>query len=101
MPTYQKSDGQRVEKSIIDRRTREGKEAALEAQRDEFGYNFCVKCQNNGSGRRLHCAHIISVNEAQKTSRAELAWLPSNIEILCDRCHEEFDGLNTQLNFNR
>lgn len=101
MPTYQTSDGQRVEKSIIDRRTREGKEAALEAQRDEFGFNFCVKCNNNGNGRRLHCSHIISVKEAQETGRAELAWLLLNIQILCEVCHAEFDGLNVQLNFNK
>lgn len=101
MTKYSTSAGQAVEKSIIDRRTREGKAEALEAQRDEFGYNFCVKCGNNGSGRRLHCSHIVSVKEAQETSRAELAWLPSNIQILCEVCHAEFDGLNTQLNFNR
>lgn len=95
MATYQTSDGQRVEKSVIDRRTREAKAKRLEWQRNEHGYNFCEDqsdghiCGHNGAGTYLDCSHEISVNECQKSKRTELAWdWQNNILIRCRMHHK-------------
>jgi len=90
MNHYYTSTGERVSKSRIDALVRNAKEKALELQREEHGYNFCVECKRSG-GVRLDCSHTISVDMAQKTRRTELAWDVNNIRILCRFHHEEHD----------
>lgn len=92
MPTYKTSDGQRVEKSVIDHRTREAKKKRLDWQLSEFNYNFCEDCGRNGNGEWLDCSHEESVNTSQKEGRAELAWdWENNIKIRCRPCHKRHD----------
>lgn len=91
MNHYYTSKGERISKSRIDALVRNAKEKALNLQRDEFGYNFCVECKRSG-GVRLDCSHTISVDEAQKTRRTELAYDVSNIKIRCRSCHIKHDS---------
>ena len=90
MNHYHTSDGERVAKSIIDSRVREAKSNALSEQFWEFGYNFCTDCLS--SNGRLDCSHTISVDEAQKTRRTELAWDVENIKVRCRDCHIKHDS---------
>ncbi len=90
MNHYYTSDEERVSKTLIDARTRKAKANALSRQYWEFGYNFCVDCLRS-SGVMLDCSHTISVNDAQKTRRSELAWDVDNIQIRCRECHIEHD----------
>lgn len=90
MNHYYTSDEERVAKSIIDSNVRKAKSNALSEQFWEFGYNFCVDC--NTSNGRLDCSHTISVDEAQKTRRTELAWDENNIKVRCRECHIKHDN---------
>lgn len=92
MNHYYTSDGERVSKSVIDRKVREAKANALSLQFWEYGYNFCTDCLRS-SGVYLDCSHNISVDKAQKTRQAELAWDVNNIKVRCRQCHQEYDKL--------
>jgi hypothetical protein len=92
MNHFYTSREERVAKSVIDSRVRKAKGKALEEQHCEFGYNFCVDCLVS-SGVYLDCSHTISVDEAQKTRRAELAWDVKNIKVRCRACHQKHDNL--------
>ena len=63
---------------------------ALSEQFWEFGYNFCVDCLRS-SGVYLDCSHTISVDEAQKSRRTELAYDKNNIKVRCRECHQDHD----------
>jgi len=91
MNHFYTSDEQRIAKSLIESRTREAKKNALSEQFWEFGYNFCVDCLKS-SGVYLDCSHTISVDEAQKTRRAELAYDKDNIRVRCRECHIAHDN---------
>ena len=84
--TYQDSNGNRIQKSIIDRRVREAKKQLLQNQWDEHGYNFCETCKVS-SGTFLDCSHNVSVKECQESGRSELAYNVNNMEVLCRACH--------------
>ena len=90
MNHYYTSDGERVSKSVIDKRVRDAKSNALSEQFWEFGYNFCVDCLRS-SGVYLDCSHTISVDEAQKSRRTELAYDKNNIKVRCRECHQDHD----------
>ena len=90
MNHYYTSDEERVAKSVIDSKVRKAKSNALSEQFWEYGYNFCVDC--NTSNGRLDCSHTISVDEAQKTRRTELAWDEDNIKVRCRECHIKHDS---------
>jgi len=92
MNTYQCSDGTRIRKSIIDGRVRKAKAYKLEQQQIEYGYNFCEECHRNDC-KPIDCSHVVSVDECQKSGRAELAYDPENITILGRRCHQQRDKL--------
>ena len=77
MNFYKTSDGLRVSKATIDRRVRNAKKWKVQIQFDELGYNVCEDCFKNDC-KPLDCSHNISVNECQKSGRAELAWDLSN-----------------------
>lgn len=91
MGTFSTSTGERLKKSVIDRKIREAKKAVLEQQLLEYGYNFCVDCKAS-SGVRIDCSHDISVDECQKSGRAELAFDMNNIKPRCRECHAKKDN---------
>ena len=92
MTSYKMSNGERVEKSVIDARVRKAKAQLLENQLRLYGFNHCQQC-GASSGVRLDCSHTVSVDRCQKEGRAELAWDLSNVRVLCRRCHQEHDKL--------
>lgn len=92
MGTYKTSDGERLDKSVIDRRVREAKKKKLDSQLEEHGYNFCEQC-GVSSGTYLDCSHDISVDKCQKEGKTELAYDVDNITILCRNCHQVKDKL--------
>lgn len=91
MNHFYTSDEERVAKSVIDARVRKAKTNVLSSQYWEFGHNFCVDCLRS-SGVYLDCSHTVSVDEAQKTRRSELAWDEDNVEVRCRECHIKHDN---------
>lgn len=91
MATYKTTNGERVQKSIIDARIKQAKAAKLEQFMDEYGYYFCEECQTNQG--RIDCSHTISVKEAQESGQSELAWSVDNIKLRCRSCHQKLDNL--------
>jgi hypothetical protein len=88
------SDGTKITKQLIETRVKQAKKMVLQVQFDEYGYNFCEECKINASNMiPLDCSHTISVDECQKSRRAELAFDESNIRILCRNCHQKHDKL--------
>lgn len=98
MNSYRTSDGQKVKKSVIDRRIRMAKDRKLQLQRDEHGYNFCEECGKNAMDTYLDCSHDVSVDECQKSGQADKTWDIENITIRCRKCHQVKDKLNLQFN---
>ena len=91
MNHFYTSSEDRVAKSVIDSRVRKAKTNVLSAQYWEFGFNFCVDCLRS-SGVYLDCSHTVSVDEAQKTRRSELAWDENNVKVRCRECHINHDN---------
>lgn len=79
-----------MSKAEIDRKVRQAKQRLLDGYFYAYGYNFCQECRMNDDVP-LDCAHIISVDECQKTGRAELAWDVRNMMVLGRRCHRKHD----------
>lgn len=92
MARYPMSNGEYIEKSVIDYRVRQAKAKKHEQHIDEHGYPFCTTCKNNDC-KPIDVAHIISVDECQKTGRSELAWNLTNMVIEGRKCHEKRDNL--------
>ncbi len=90
MNSYRMSNGQKVAKSIIDRKVIEAKKKKLYQFMEEYGYYFCEICKSN-SNYPIDCSHDISVDECQKTGRSELAWNVDNITLRCRKCHLKHD----------
>lgn len=93
MNHYRMSNGQKIAKSVIDRKVREAKQIKLYRFLDEHGFYFCEDC-NRSDVFPIDCSHDISVDECQKTGRSELAFDVENIKLLCRACHQKKDGLN-------
>nr|WP_299067125.1 hypothetical protein [uncultured Allomuricauda sp.] len=94
MPSYKMSNGERIDKSIIDQRVRKAKEKKIQIVLDEHGYIFCeeVGCgKNTNCGEPIDCSHDISVDDCQKMGCTELAWEISNITMRCRTCHRIHD----------
>lgn len=91
MNHFYTSNEERVAKSVIDAKVRKAKTNVLSSQYWEFGHNFCVDCLRS-SGVYLDCSHTVSVDEAQKTRRSELAWDEDNVEVRCRECHIKHDN---------
>ena len=92
------SSGDRVKKSILDRKVRKAKAQVLQNQLDKEGYNFCTTCKRNDC-KPVTCAHIVSVDECQKSGRSELAWDINNIIPEGIDCHQKRDLNN--VNFSK
>lgn len=84
------SNGERVEKSVIDYRVREAKKEVLRLQLEEHGYNFCTDCGRNDCVP-IDCSHDKSVDWCQKNGCSELAWDISNIRPRGRPCHQRHD----------
>lgn len=84
------SDGTRVSKTTIDRKTREAKRIKLLMQIEDIGFNRCEQCKRNDCVP-VDVSHIISVDTAQKSGRAELCWDTDNMTILGRNCHRKRD----------
>ena len=91
MGTFSMSNGERVKKSVIDRRVKEAKKIVLDGQLEEYGYNFCIICGINSSNAIIDCAHVVSVDDCQKNGMAEVAWDLDNINPMCRECHRIHD----------
>jgi hypothetical protein len=97
---YHTTDGETLTRTELDRRISKAKVQKIEDQKNEYGYNFCVDCQdgafpldsNELEYNILDCSHIISVKEVCETGRAELCYDLSNIRILCRHHHKEYDA---------
>ena len=98
MPKYYTSCGEGVEKTTVDRKTREAKQKKYDEFFDYYGYFYCEVCGRTNV--RLDMSHTISVNEAQNTGRAELCWDVENIKFRCrdtpQDCHRKHDKSGLQ-----
>jgi len=90
MNHFYTSSGERVSKSTIDSRVRKAKQAKLQRQLNENGYNFCEECDIS-TGTYLDCSHDESVDNCQKNGYCEKAWDVNNITIRCRECHQKHD----------
>jgi len=93
MNYYKTSDGKRVSKTFIDGQVKKAKEAKIHKHMQLYGYMFCTECRRNDC-KPIDCAHIVSVDECQKTGRSELAWDLDNIKIIGRSHHQKMDGLD-------
>ena len=85
MPKYKKSNGEMIDKKIIDRKVNETKKLFLQNFFEEHGYYFCER-----TGRvdmALDCSHIISVRMCQAMGKSELAYSVDNLELLSRDSH--------------
>lgn len=88
---YRTSDGEMIEKSIIDRKVRESKALLLKLQVEQHGYNFCTICKRNDC-IPVTCMHLESVDSCQKNGYAEKAWAITNMVPAGLSCHAKYDG---------
>ena len=100
MPSYRTSDGDRIDKSVIDYRIREAKKKKIENMMAVHGYIFCeeIACgKNTNSGEPIDVSHDISVNDCQKLGYAEMAYEVRNMTMRCRTCHQIHDknGIST------
>jgi hypothetical protein len=93
MNTYQTSTGERVTKSVIDRKVREAKKMKLQSQIRNRGFNYC-EVTGLTRGQYLDCSHIISVDQCQKSGRSEIAWDLDNIQVLCRSEHIRIETMS-------
>ena len=95
MNTYRTTSGERIAKSIIDRKISEAKREKINKMLKEYGYIFCEECgRNTNSGIPIDCSHTISVDEAQKMGNTELSWSIDNLKMRCRICHRIHDKNN-------
>ncbi len=89
MPKYPMSDGEMIDKKIIDRKVKGAKEDFLKAFLAEHDYYFCQRTGRVDLG--LDCSHIISVRMCQASGRSELAWDLDNLELLNRDAHLDLE----------
>lgn len=93
MSSFRKSDGTKVPKQYIDSKVREAKAEKIAQFLEENDYIVCEECNRNDCVP-VDCSHNISVDECQKSGRAELAWDLSNFKLRGRKCHREYDKTN-------
>ena len=89
MPKYKMSNGEMIDKNVIDRNIAKAKKSYIESFYEEYGYHFCERTKR--SDLPLDCSHIISVRVCQVTGRSELAWSSWNIELLNREAHLDIE----------
>lgn len=92
MGTFKTSTGERVSKSVIDRRVRDAKQKKIDLMIDKYGYVFCEECHRNDC-KPVDCSHDKSVDWCQKNNCVELAWDVNNITMRGRPCHNKHDKL--------
>ena len=90
--TFRTSDGERLTKFEINKRIKSAKDKYTEIARKKAGIIICERCKDK-SCWPIQRSHIISVNEAQNSGRAELCWDINNLEHLGQPCHSKFEDL--------
>ena len=90
MPSYKISNGEFLDKSIIDRKVNEAKKQVIAEQLDKFGYNHCSICKRNDC-KPIDAMHVLSVDSCQKMGMSDLAWHENNILPVGRNCHRQFD----------
>ncbi|ELM3651211.1 hypothetical protein RYR30_002255 [Flavobacterium psychrophilum] len=93
--TYQTSTGERFTQPQIEAKIKQAKAKKLQKMIDDFSFVMCEQC-GASSGIHLDCSHDISVKKAKEEGKTEQCWNVGNITILCRKCHQKKDGLNTQ-----
>ena len=93
MPSYELSDGSRMDKKKIDRRIAIAKKEYSENFHDGHGYIFCERCKaNQHKCPGIARSHIISTDECQKSARTELSWDQRVFEHLGEKCHKDIES---------
>lgn len=93
MNTYSDSFGNRWTTEQINRKSDQTAKEVLEAQVQEYGYNFCARCIRNDC-KPIDVSHTVSRKYAKENGCVEILWMPDNMEILGRACHKEKDKLN-------
>lgn len=90
MGSFKTSEGERLSKTTIDGLIRKAKAEADRIAESNEMIGFCWECGIPTS--RPDHSHIVSVNECQNSGKAEQAYNPDNIELLCRNCHLEYES---------
>lgn len=93
--TYSDTDGRRYTRAQIESRISIAKQAVINVQLIEYGYNYCTICKRNDC-LPLDCAHTVPVKDCLERGYSELAWDTKNISIIGRKCHREMDKNNIQ-----
>ena len=97
---YKQSDGTKISAAALDRNISKAKEIKVNEMMDNYGYIFCEDCnefglppepRNEMELKIIDCSHQISVDEAKKSGRAELACNVDNIRMRCRIHHKIHD----------
>jgi len=92
MPRYKTSDGEYVEKSVIDRRIREAK---AEIYNDRL--HPCEATGQSPSVEPIDMSHVISVNDCQRLGKSDLAWSQDNIYLECRSAHRDWEDMHPRI----
>lgn len=82
----------------INRKETEAKKRLRHNQYQEHGFAFCVKCGVNSNYSIIDCSHHKSKLWCKNNSEIELIWNIENMELICRKCHQKKDKLDTQFN---
>lgn len=88
--TFECENGSRVTKAVIDRNIRKAKEIKVRDFKNDHGFIHC-EFTSQSSGTRIDIMHLISVDECQKSKRANLAWDQRNLRFGTRKIHNDFD----------
>ena len=97
---YNRSDGTKISAAALERNISKAKDIKINEMMDNYGYIFCEDCnefglppepRNEMELKIIDCSHQISVDEAKKSGRAELACNVDNIRMRCRIHHKIHD----------
>lgn len=91
MGTFRMSNGDKIKKELLNTRISKAKEIYSDSFLSEKGYHYCERCERNDCNG-VSRSHIISVDECQKSGRAELAYCQQNLELLGQKCHLDIES---------
>lgn len=84
------STGEKIKRSVFDRKVNEAKKLRMQMQLDEKGYNVCEVCNRNDC-KPVDASHDISVKWCVENRQAELAYDVNNITPTGRMCHQKKD----------
>ena len=91
------STGEKIKRSVFDRKVHEAKKLKMQIQLDDEDYNFCTVCERNDC-KPVDASHDISVKWCVENKQAELAYDLNNITPTGRSCHKKKDGLDLRFN---